>query len=169
MPSKFEIAMYWHYEDVELAMDPGEPSCFACGYFQEYWDKPSTPEARWEIAALQKCHLTPRALGGSDEADNLVLLCADCHRDAPDVLDPQWMLAWMHARPSWLERSIGQLASLLADFGVTVEVAAATVSDPVFREWAVKKVVPHFGEGISLSSWVSLVAEYVTAEVEAAS
>jgi hypothetical protein len=42
--------------------------------------------------------------GGSDRPSNLVLLCVECHPDAPDVGDPAYMLEWMESRPSRFTR-----------------------------------------------------------------
>jgi hypothetical protein len=35
MPHPSEIALYWSREDPEICLDPGEPSCFACGFWRE--------------------------------------------------------------------------------------------------------------------------------------
>jgi hypothetical protein len=47
-------------------------------------------------------------LGGADSPENLVLLCNECHHDAPDVGDPSYMLDWMARREPKLAR-IGPL------------------------------------------------------------
>ena len=46
---------------------------------------------------LQRCHIIPYALGGKDEASNLVLLCKRCHADGPNVEDPEIMWNWIKA------------------------------------------------------------------------
>lgn len=50
---------------------------------------------------LQRCHIVPDSLGGLDEPSNLVLLCAQCHAEAPNVDDPSFMWTWLraHAAP----------------------------------------------------------------------
>lgn len=71
-PSKELIADVWG-----LAPDV----CAACGY---------------ESRHLQRCHVVPHALGGSDvDPENFVLLCKRCHIDAPDHRDPIHMHAWV--------------------------------------------------------------------------
>jgi hypothetical protein len=55
----------------------------------------------WGEASLHRCHLVPDALGGADAPENLVLLCARCHAEAPDVADPQYMLNWISEHESW--------------------------------------------------------------------
>ena len=34
---------------------------------------------------VQRCHIIPHSQGGGDEPSNLLLLCRDCHNDAPNV------------------------------------------------------------------------------------
>lgn len=45
--------------------------------------------------ALERCHIIPRALGGKDVPINYVLLCKDCHAEAPNVNDPKFMWEWI--------------------------------------------------------------------------
>ena len=44
---------------------------------------------------LQKCHIVPKSLGGSDEVTNLVGLCGYCHDEQPDVDDPRETWRWI--------------------------------------------------------------------------
>src|SRR6185437_3016719 len=78
-----EIVDYWagRMDECDLAIDWAEAGsrCWRCGY----------------EAALQKCHITPRSLGGPEEPPNLVLLCGRCHREAPNVSDPRFMWIWL--------------------------------------------------------------------------
>jgi len=49
-----------------------------------------------EIRKLQKCHITPKSAGGSDEESNIIPLCAPCHDEAPDVEgNPEAMFDWI--------------------------------------------------------------------------
>lgn len=45
--------------------------------------------------SLQKCHIVPKSLGGSDDVSNLIPLCAMCHDEAPNVNDPNAMWQWI--------------------------------------------------------------------------
>lgn len=45
--------------------------------------------------SLQRCHLIPKALGGTLEPENVMPLCADCHAEAPDTDDRNDFLAWV--------------------------------------------------------------------------
>lgn len=108
--SRAKIAEYWlgtgegraRYPENPGLVDFGEPHCFACG------EPGNWPEGRlwglWNRSGLERCHLVPRALGGPDCRENLVLLCNECQHDAPDVGDPKYMLDWMTRRESKFAR-----------------------------------------------------------------
>ena len=73
-----EINNYWLERFWMLEED--YPTCFVCGK-----DK-----------YLERCHLIPKALGGSNNADNLVLLCNEHHMQAPNTsLSKEIMLEWI--------------------------------------------------------------------------
>lgn len=103
------IAEYWlgseegraRLPENEALIDFGEPHCFACAWSATGPDEPPELWRVWNRAALQRCHLIPAALGGEDSPRNLVLLCARCHSEAPDVGDPNYMLNWIAAHDSW--------------------------------------------------------------------
>ena len=46
---------------------------------------------------LERCHIIPHALGGSNDASNLVILCHDCHIECPDVDDKNFMFQWIES------------------------------------------------------------------------
>ena len=46
---------------------------------------------------LQRRHLIPDSLGGKDEASNIVILCDKCHKEGPNVADPEIMWDWIKA------------------------------------------------------------------------
>ena len=98
MPTKLSIAKWWWHEGWEEAgkyrlnlIDFGEPCCWACGTWRESW-------TAWRDAALERCHIVPHALGGTNEASNFLLLCKDCHLDSPDTPHREAMLRWAHDR-----------------------------------------------------------------------
>ena len=95
-----------------IICDPDIPKCFACGQLilpNEYLDSLAnsvfnavrynnkTDAEKEEIFIkriwnddhvkhkLQRCHIYPSALGGSNMPDNLFLMCKTCHRDSPDT------------------------------------------------------------------------------------
>jgi 5-methylcytosine-specific restriction endonuclease McrA len=125
LPSRSEIVTAWaHYHrDNTLPwreddfMDWGEPECWACRYYSESW--PDGSYKAWDKAAgLQRCHVIPQALGGSDEPLNLVILCEPCHADSPDHVDPSHMYEWMRAQPkrfmgTWHPDHIAELQRIM--------------------------------------------------------
>ncbi|MCY9578743.1 HNH endonuclease [Paenibacillus alvei] len=47
--------------------------------------------------SLERCHIVPEALGGKDEASNLILLCHRCHLENPNIADKDIMWDWLRA------------------------------------------------------------------------
>lgn len=80
-----EIVDYWanHQEECCLSVDwaEAEKLCWRCA----------------QKRMLQRCHIIPRALDGNEHPSNLVLLCAQCHSEAPNVADPDFMWVWLRA------------------------------------------------------------------------
>jgi hypothetical protein len=61
MPSITSIVSYWNKE---YSDDLNSSFCWGCGF---------------NVKHLERAHLLSRANGGSDDSDNLVLLCRFCH------------------------------------------------------------------------------------------
>lgn len=73
-----DINNYWLHRYDHLWED--DPMCFVCG----------------KRKRLEKCHLIPEALGGNYDVDNLVLLCNEHHKQAPNIsLSKDIMLKWI--------------------------------------------------------------------------
>lgn len=108
-----------------IICDPDIPKCFACGQLilpNDYLD--SLEESVWTAARhknktevekqefyikriwedkhvkhrLQKCHIYPSALGGSNNPDNLFLMCKTCHNDSPDTKYPKQFFRFVRNR-----------------------------------------------------------------------
>ncbi|MCV6636236.1 HNH endonuclease signature motif containing protein [Candidatus Albibeggiatoa sp. nov. NOAA] len=80
-----EIVEYWsrHQDECGLSVDwsEAEELCWRCT----------------QKRSLQRCHIVPHALGGSEEPNNLVLLCSQCHAEAPNVADSEFMWTWLRS------------------------------------------------------------------------
>ena len=80
-----EIIEYWmkRVDECDLSVDWSEADthCWRCGCERK----------------LERCHIIPHALGGKDSPENLVLLCARCHAEGPNVGDPEIMWDWIKA------------------------------------------------------------------------
>lgn len=132
MPSRYEIARYWIIgEGLErlkrkMVLDLWEPVCLACNYYNDRWDIPSTAELRWDKSSLHRAHLTPKCLGGSNEVNNLTLICKACHEGAPDHIDPEEMLVWMSTRKI---RSVNNISERLEQCLIECEALGITQSD----------------------------------------
>ena len=104
MPSKKKIKNYWcdklnsfeSFDQIKedpflckmASVDFGEPSCWACGYY------PNSDRQAKKSKFLERCHIVPDMLGGSNSPDNFLLLCKECHIESPDTKNPKWMKKW---------------------------------------------------------------------------
>ncbi|MFK2827159.1 HNH endonuclease [Bacillus sp. B190/17] len=101
MPSKAKIFEHWMNWLHKNCFDWAEPSCWSC---RKYWgDKYDIKNPRasrkeiirnWNRVPLQRCHIIPRQFGGSDEVENLFLMCAECHDKAPNTKSREAFLQW---------------------------------------------------------------------------
>lgn len=105
MPTYEEITTYWYCralpdsDDYIPLIDRGEPECFACGWCR--LDHVTSREAlkkRWK--GLERAHVIPRALGGPDTPENIVLLCERCHKESPDTADASRFWRWVIDHPA---------------------------------------------------------------------
>lgn len=95
---------------IEVIPDWGEPCCWACGKqidlsgYKNYGDDLDNNRFSkiYGYAKtrnhLQRCHIVPHALGGSDAEDNFFLLCKECHEESPDTANPQNFLRWVYKK-----------------------------------------------------------------------
>ena len=87
-----QIADYWiNNSDIcetELNFDwsDSHTHCWNCG---------DNKERSGGKVNLERCHIIPNALGGEDVPSNYVLLCKDCHTDAPNVKSSKYMWEWI--------------------------------------------------------------------------
>lgn len=101
MPSVTAIQEHWAERMVEwgkadsvfeVMEEPGW--CFACGSFIQNKD-------RTEFVKPERAHILARIHGGSDDCENLHLLCGTCHKASEYVNgDSYW--EWFHSR-TWLD------------------------------------------------------------------
>lgn len=67
----------------------------------------------WERATLERAHIIPAGLGGSNATNNIILLCSPCHRAAPDWDDPWEMAVWISRRPERSSKGMEHLDAWL--------------------------------------------------------
>jgi hypothetical protein len=149
--TKDDVVRYWErrQDEAGLSVDWKDASkrCWRCA----------------DEADLQKCHIIPKSVGGPDTPSNFVLLCFRCHRDAPNVPDPDFIWTWLraYAVPSygiyWLEAAMREFeriykrkmfADLLShpESGTSIDSCQQHLRAFANEEFA--KVIPHYGEGI---------------------
>lgn len=99
---------YDYSKSIEVVKDWGEPNCWLCGKIINLDDYPFYYEDLengkltkiWNYGKvrniLNRCHIVPKALGGSDTADNLFLLCQDCHAKSPDTNNPKYFFQYIY-------------------------------------------------------------------------
>jgi hypothetical protein len=135
--TKAAIAEYWlgtavgsqRFPNNEALFDPDFPACFACGSpALEDGDHPPSWKV-WNQATLDRCHICPHSLGGTDDPTNLVLLCSSCHRDAPNVGDPCYMIKWMTERDTCIDRFSHLLERTLDTFELREDFSRVAEAD----------------------------------------
>ncbi|MGW7053149.1 HNH endonuclease [Streptomyces sp. NPDC054887] len=177
VPSKWAIAQHWaasaqRHTFAPRMYDLGEPCCFACGWYSERWDKGSA-RINWERATLERAHIVPSSLGGSDEADNLILLCSPCHKESPDWPDPREMARWLAKRPARSSKEFEDLDSWIAaaaevpeflELLTTLEPGQASSERIVALLWeAGRRAGLHWGVGLSQGTRVAIIRSVVEA------
>lgn len=140
-----DIVNYWSKRESEcgLGVDWAEAHerCWRCGY----------------KSSLERCHIIPRALGGSDEPSNLVLLCSRCHLEAPNINDPRFMWIWIRATcvpfydTYWIDRGIKEFEVMFKRKPFHgPEFDKMNLSKDIIQQLMAKemqKAIAHFGEG----------------------
>lgn len=151
-----EIVQYWEsivYEgDLGTDWCDAHTRCWRCGY----------------KSSLDRCHIIPKSLGGSDGCDNLVLLCKSCHREAPNCPDSKYMWEWIKQTKVdmydtfWTIRTFDEFKRIngRSPFS-TPEFEDIDIVETI-REIKNKmsEVITHYGErGINSSSMVWVIQE----------
>lgn len=154
LPSKGQIFEYWKERLFERGffVDWGEPGCWACGfhYGAKYDIKRSDASWSeilrcWNSIPLQRCHIIPRSIGGTDDVENLFLMCRECHDQAPNTSIPEIFFEWARAQNSSARES-AKINAAFAAFGIN---AAALqdfdelVMSDGFKSWLSGKIGLH--------------------------
>lgn len=154
LPSRAEIFEYWknRFHEIGRFIDWGEPSCWGCGF--HYGDKFDIlrSDASWETILkgwnripLQRCHIVPKGLGGTDTVDNLFLMCRECHDLAPNTPFPELFFQWVRAQ-SWLQRENARIREAMRAFSVSEKDQRDLVSvleSAEFKDWLDGKIGLH--------------------------
>ena len=154
LPSKAEIFEYWKDRLLGLGrfIDWGEPSCWACGFHYGTKYDVKRPDVEWEVILrcwnsipLQRCHILPRSLGGTNDVSNLFLMCRECHDLAPNTSFPEILFEWARTQ-SWASRESAKLTAAIASFGISDtalrDFGEVLISEG-FRSWAFSRFGLH--------------------------
>ena len=154
LPSKGAIFRAWKSWLDENCIDWGEPCCWACGEF--WWGRydrsvelESDLDKVWENAPLERCHIVPRALGGTDDPENLFLLCTACHDHAPNTTSREGFLQWVKSQEeAWFRRrtcDIEELVSELKTLGFSdLREVMGLMKSSEFDDWCDKNTSLHW-------------------------
>ena len=147
LPSKSEIFEFWKDRIARVVrwIDWGEPGCWACRFYYgpKYDIKRSDASwddilRCWDRIPLQRCHIVPRSLGGSNDVSNLFLMCRECHDRMPNTTIPEIFFEWARAQ-SWRSREDAKLRDAMKAFGVEEAILPdlnqVLISDG-FRTWS---------------------------------
>lgn len=168
-PSRYEIALYWQGRGKYVMIDFGEPSCWACSYYEPEWECEEGESLRsmWNRIGLERAHLVPASLGGQSSPSNMVLLCPLCHKDAPDHADPQYMIRWIESREDYFGWAFRSLATAINELGgISKEDAALIIGHPRMDEafkTAYERATWHFGAGRFTPCWSTRAAVAIEA------
>jgi len=113
LPQKGIIASYWRSKlgKMGILVDWDIPSYWACGY---NWNE---RYRSWGNSPLERTHIIPKSLGGSNNVCNIFLLCKRCHLEAPDTTVPEMFFLWVRNRPAYFELEMNEIREALNNSG----------------------------------------------------
>jgi hypothetical protein len=126
LPSKSQVFEYWkdRLDELGFFVDWGEPGGWACGFHYDDKYDIKRSDVTWDVILdcwnsipLQRCHIIPRSLGGTDDVANLFLMCRECHDLAPNTSVPEVFFDWARAQNS-LSREFAKFRSAFESFGI---------------------------------------------------
>jgi hypothetical protein len=154
LPTKAEIFDFWksRLHQHGIFIDWGEPGCWACGFHYKVKYDIKHPEVcmanilqLWNRIPLQRCHIVPRALGGTDNPNNLFLMCRECHDLAPNTTIPEIFYEWAKSQ-SWCRREASKIRDALASFDTHPDFEndiSSLFCSEEFQEWLKDKCSSH--------------------------
>lgn len=171
LPSKAKIFEHWKTWLDKENLDWGEPSCWACGKIDNKVNLNKGLNTMkdiynaWNNTNLQRCHIVPKSLGGSNDMSNLFLMCSECHDEAPDTTSKKIFLNWVKEQDyHWdvFEEAIKVFKMLGIDIGKKEESDkfCKIIKSENFKKWANENIASHFnqknkGSKMKVSSYVA--------------
>lgn len=85
-----------------LYLDTEHPECFACGRPAKTVKNPRDVRDYWNKSKrLEKCHIIPACLGGTNTVENLVMMCRDCNMSNPETNSELYFWLWFKTRKTF--------------------------------------------------------------------
>lgn len=97
-----------------------------------------------EMRTCQKCHIVPAMLGGTEDASNIIPLCAECHDEMPNVADAGEVWRWIKDDHCDLYESFWFIRALKASGLSASDLRSFSVSR--LRVAYDRKIGIHFGQ-----------------------
>lgn len=114
-PSKRKIWQYWINNGIQRGLDDSRYEnacnfnvCVCC--------------AR-NSSTLERAHIIPHSLGGSNDVSNFILLCGKCHRESPDVADEHALIEWVNEQPSEMESLLKLIQQEMSRYNLKIKIA----------------------------------------------
>ena len=82
------------------------------GKISSFWNRPTECWKCGCHSELEAAHIIPKCIGGSNKAENLVILCNLCHSWAPNVNDKEYMWEWIDSPTKILSDALDKLMNL---------------------------------------------------------
>ena len=148
-----DIVSYWidKKDDSSLGMErkDAHERCWRCGH----------------KSRLEKCHIVPKSIGGSDDPFNLILLCNKCHKEAPNVNDSNFIWKWIESDHGimydtyWILRAFAEFEKMFGrkPFSVGRFKKVKNISKIIEKKMQDTAIV-HYGEsGFNTSTLASII------------
>jgi len=148
LPSKSQIFDFWKDRLIDLGffIDWGEPGCWACGF--HYGAKYDVRRSDagwaeifrgWDRIPLQRCHIIPRSLGGTNDVANLFLMCRECHDLGPNTTIPDIFFDWARSQNSGA-RETSKIRAAFESYNISIDGPAVEcfcelIDSAEFKSW----------------------------------
>lgn len=172
-PRSEDIHQYWYSNQHQLPIsihDVGEPTCYACGWFNGFHaleDPDREPKMATSrlFRGLERAHVIPKSVGGSNCLSNFALLCRECHVEAPDTKDSEFFWRWVRnrRRSDPMDRYVARVKEAADIVFMEMNAAGLSVDDANSSGWdqcltcrkkAIETLqpIPHWGAGPSVAT-----------------
>jgi hypothetical protein len=130
-------------------------ACQACLYGAA---RPDRADRKPVWTGLDIAHVVPVAAGGTDDVENLVILCRPCHETAPNTTSPDVFFSWLGRRQAsgdgpgmtglrLLDEFLGDPQNLEPFRHLPPEAVEGIAHQAVLEAGASLRPTVHFGQG----------------------